>query len=87
MFYDYGQPQCLYRIEVSDPVSWLSSYKPMTPLLQQEVEDERFFNGLGPEIESEVCAKTGCGRFRVHNSVMCRNHHFEMLTNRPAPAE
>jgi hypothetical protein len=47
--------------------------------------DETFYNSLIDEIESEKCKKDGCQNNRIKYSVLCRDHHFEMLRKRPAP--
>jgi hypothetical protein len=64
---------------------WLKPPEPMSDEERQEFEDEQFFASLGDEVESERCGHEGCARDRIRNSVMCREHHFEMVTGRPVP--
>ena len=64
---------------------WLKPPEPMSDEERQRYEDEQFYASLGDEIESERCRHEGCARARIRHSVMCREHHFEMVTGRPAP--
>lgn len=65
--------------------NWLKPPAPMANEARQKLEDEQFFTSLGDEVESERCQHEDCSRNRIRNSIMCRQHHFEMVTNRPAP--
>jgi hypothetical protein len=78
-----GGPKCLYQIETSDLDNWIQSYVPLTPKLRQAADDSAFFKVLGDEIGPEVCRHDNCTRLRIRNSVMCKEHHFEMLKGRP----
>ena len=81
-----GGPTCLYQIETTDLDSWLKLFQPVTPKLRQIAEDAAFFKVLGEEIGPEICRHEGCTRLRIRNSVMCKQHHFEMLKGRPFTA-
>jgi hypothetical protein len=76
-------PACLYKIEASDLENWLQSFQPVTLKLRQDAEDIAFIEVLGSEIGPEVCRHEGCTRLQVRNSVMCKQHHFEMIKRRP----
>ena len=64
---------------------WLKPPPPISDEERQKYEDEHFYASLGDEIESERCRHDGCGHNRIRYSVMCRKHHFEMVTGRSAP--
>jgi Immunity protein 53 len=64
---------------------WLNPPKPMSDEERQQYEDEQFFASLGDEVESEQCQNEKCRENRIRNSVMCRQHHFEMVKKRPVP--
>lgn len=64
---------------------WLKPPKPLTEIELQIFEDEAFYDSLIDEIQSEKCKKEGCENNRIKYSVLCRNHHFEMVTKRPIP--
>lgn len=64
---------------------WLKPSDPLSDEEREKLEDDQFFASLGDEIEGEKCRQEGCGEDRIRNSVMCRKHHFEMITKRPAP--
>lgn len=81
-----GGPRCLYKIETSDLDNWLKSYVPLTPELRQAAEDLAFFEILGQEVGPEICRHDGCTHLRIRNSVMCKQHHFEMIKHRPFSA-
>ena len=78
-----GGPKCLYQIETSDLDNWLKSYVPLTPKLRKAAEDLAFFEILGEEVGPEICRHDGCTHLRIRNSVMCKQHHFEMIKHRP----
>ena len=69
----------------SQNVNWLQPPPPASDEERQRFEDQQFFASLVDEVESELCRHEGCRRFRIRNSVMCRVHHFEMVTGRPVP--
>jgi hypothetical protein len=64
---------------------WLKPPEPMSDEGRQKYEDEQFFASLGDEVESEPCQHEGCIQNRIRNSMICRQHHFEMVKKRPAP--
>ena len=82
-----GGTPCLYAIETHDPEAWLKSAKPLTEAIRQQYEDQIFLDRLGPEIGPELCQHEGCQRKRVRLSVMCQQHHFEMVKKRSSPSE
>lgn len=62
---------------------WL---KPPPPLTEEELraqEDRRFYECLNEDVPSEPCRQAGCSKNRIRNSVMCREHHFEMVRKYP----
>jgi len=59
------------------------------PLQRAELDKEaaaRFQELLGPEREGVPCRRPGCKHGAIVHSVMCRNHHVEMLSGK-APAK
>ena len=64
---------------------WLAPPPPLSDEEQQRVDDQIFWNSLGEEVGPELCKHEECNRKRIHLSVMCRDHHFEMVTKRPLP--
>jgi hypothetical protein len=52
----------------------------------QEKRDEEFWNTLSNEVPNEVCRHEDCNELRIHYSVLCRRHHFEMVTKRELPS-
>ena|SRR5947209_2640018 len=91
-FQGFGDPSRLEEIlriflnwAKSQNEDWLKPPPPMSDEERQKYEDEQLFASLGDEVESEQCQHEGCSRNRIRNSVMCREHHFEMVTQRPAP--
>jgi len=64
---------------------WLKPPEPMSDEECQKYEDGRFFASLGDEVESEKCRIEGCTRNRIRHSVMCSEHHFEMVKGRFVP--
>jgi hypothetical protein len=69
----------------SQKKGWLKPPNPMTLEERQQYEDQMLFASLGDEVEGEKCQHEGCNRDRIRYSVMCRQHHFEMVTGRPVP--
>lgn len=65
--------------------AWLKPPEPMTDEERREYEDEQFYASLGDEVGSEECRHEGCTRNRIRHSVMCGEHHFEMVKGRSAP--
>jgi hypothetical protein len=47
--------------------------------------DRELYARLGTERAGTRCAQQGCSRGAIEHSVMCRGHHFEMVTGRPCP--
>lgn len=64
---------------------WLRRPDPRTHEQRLWDDDEALFASLGGEVEGEKCRLVGCARDRIRYSVMCREHHFEMVTGRPVP--
>lgn len=64
---------------------WLKPPAPLSEENRLKLEDKHFFASLGDEVESEKCQHEDCTRNRIRNSVLCRQHHFEMVIKRPAP--
>jgi hypothetical protein len=44
-----------------------------------------FYEILGEERPDVICRKEGCKRGAIHQSVLCRVHHFENVWRRPCP--
>jgi hypothetical protein len=65
--------------------NWLNPPKKWTDEEFQRFEDETFYASLNDEVESEKCKTESCENNRIKYSVLCRNHHFEMITKRPIP--
>lgn len=65
---------------------WLTPPPPMTPEEYQRHSDESLFTSLGNEVQGEKCRTEGCNEDRIKYSVMCRAHHFEMVTGRQTPS-
>jgi hypothetical protein len=80
-----GGPACFYRISTTDPARWLATESGLTTRLRSADEDQRFFATLGAEIGPELCRHPGCTHKHIQFSVMCRLHHFEMITKRAYP--
>jgi len=64
---------------------WLKPPEPLTEEEYQRYEDEQFYASLADEVENEQCKHQGCTHNRIRQSVMCREHHFEMIKKRPLP--
>jgi hypothetical protein len=47
--------------------------------------DRDWWETLGEEIGPESCRHDECQRKRIHLSVMCRRHHYEMTKRRECP--
>ena len=65
---------------------WLTPPPPLSEQEQQEHDDRLLFDSLGEEAGPEICRKPACAHRRIQLSVMCRQHHFEMIRGRPAPS-
>jgi hypothetical protein len=52
---------------------------------EQAKIDRAFYDALGPERPGKRCAEAGCSGGTVAFSVVCRAHHFAMVTGRPWP--
>lgn len=59
-----------------DPLPWEESKRKL---------DREFFDALGIERSDVPCRATGCSRGAVHQSVLCRIHHFEMIKKESCP--
>jgi hypothetical protein len=64
---------------------WLMPPEPMSDEERRKYEDEQFFASLCDEVVSEKCRYEGCAHNRIRHSVMCREHHFEMVKGRAVP--
>lgn len=91
-FRGFGDPKRLEEILTifldwarSQNENWLQPPPLASNEERQRFEDEQFFASLDDEVDSESCRHDGCTRFRIRNSVMCRIHHFEMVTGRSIP--
>ena len=80
-----GGPRCIYRIELLDIEDWTRTFQAITPGFRQQYEDSEFLQSLSEEVGPELCQHPNCGRLQIHNSIMCRRHHFEMITYRQCP--
>ncbi len=58
---------------------WLKPPPPLSQEEQKKIEDENFWKSLGEEIGPELCQHPGCSNKRIQYSIMCRQHHFEMV--------
>jgi hypothetical protein len=65
---------------------WLKPPPPMTDEEHQTYSDEKLFLSLDDEVTGETCRRAGCRENRIRYSVLCRAHHFEMVTGRNAPS-
>lgn len=91
-FHGAGDPGKLERMTAifidwakSQNKDWLRPPEPRTDEQRLRDEDEALFASLEGEIEGEQCRHESCARERIRHSVMCREHHFEMVTGRPVP--
>ncbi|MDQ3819448.1 MAG: immunity 53 family protein [Acidobacteriota bacterium] len=91
-FQGFGDPARLEEIlriflnwAKSQNEDWLKPPPPMSDEERQGYEDKQLFASLNDEVEGEQCKYKDCTNNRIHNSVMCRQHHFEMVTGRSAP--
>lgn len=91
-FLGFGDPTKLEEIlrifvdwAKSQNENWLKPPAPMSNEERQKFEDEALFVSLGDEVDGENCHYEGCTQNRIRYSVMCRAHHFEMVTKRPVP--
>ncbi len=53
----------------------------------QAAQDQFFLSVLGEEIGPDICRSLGCTHKRVAHSVLCRQHHYESIQNKPYPFE
>src|SRR5918993_1820728 len=88
-FHGFGDPGRLEEIlrtfldwAKSQNEDWLKPPDPMSDEERQRYEDEELYASLIDEVESEQCRHGDCTRNRIRYSVMCRGHHFEMVTGR-----
>ena len=77
-----GGPPCFYAISTDNARQWLMESEAVTTKIRREEEDRRLYECLGPESGPELCQRQGCKHKRVAHSIMCREHHFEMITGR-----
>jgi immunity protein 53 of polymorphic toxin system len=91
-FRSFGDPDKLEEIlhtfvdwAKSQNEEWLKPPPPLSEEEQQKLEDDNFWISLGEEVGPEICKHEDCARKRIQYSVMCRQHHFEMVKRRPVP--
>jgi hypothetical protein len=60
----------------ADPPPWEETKKKL---------DREFFEALGVERSDVPCRSGGCQRGAIHQSVLCRIHHYEMIKKEPCP--
>lgn len=88
-FGDPGKLEEILRIFIdwakSQNEDWLRPPAPMTDEERRRYEDETLFASLNDEVEGEKCRREDCEQNRIRHSVMCREHHFEMITGRAVP--
>lgn len=60
----------------ADPPPWEETKKKL---------DRDFFEVLGPERTDVPCRADGCGRGAIHQSVLCKVHHYEMIRKESCP--
>ena len=65
--------------------AWLKPPPPLSEEEHRKLEDDNFWDSLGEEIGPEMCKHEECARKRIQYSVMCRQHHFEMVKRRAVP--
>ena len=80
-----GGPACFYHITTTDFAGWLASGSGLTTRLRRAHEDQSLFAAFGEEIGPELCRHPDCTHRHIQFSVMCRLHHFEMITKRAYP--
>ena len=81
-----GGSPCYYPLPTSDPDAWLADAEPIAHVLRARHDDAEFLELIGPEIGPEKCRNETCSRLTVRGSVLCVEHHFEMVKKRPAYA-
>lgn len=64
---------------------WLEPLEPPSEEEQEAARDRHLWSSLGDEVGPETCTEPDCPKKRIPLSVKCRQHHFEMITHRPAP--
>ena len=52
---------------------------------QARKRDFEFYRSLGPAAQENLCKKEGCAQGAIRHSVLCRQHHYEMIQHRPCP--
>lgn len=67
----------------SDSIRWAAN--PPEQESRQTKEDRRLVEGFGDEDASKPCRRDECDHGRISLSVLCRRHHFEMVTGRQYP--
>lgn len=89
-FQGMGDPQKLQWI-INAFLTWAKSQnedwlKPPLPMTEQELreqEDHTFYELLNEDHPTKKCQRADCEKHRIRNSVMCRDHHFEMIRKYP----
>ena len=66
----------LPQIGAPDPPPWEETRRRL---------DLVFYDKLGPENLSRPCTHDGCCRGAIRNSLLCKQHHFEMIKHRECP--
>lgn len=62
---------------------WLKPLPPPTAQEIREQEDQQFYEGLNEDHPTEKCRQEKCEKQRIRSSVLCRDHHFEMIRKYP----
>lgn len=62
----------------------LAHLESLQPFKSQH-DDEAYMQILSDEIGPERCQQPGCKSLRIRYSVLCKRHHFEMITGRACP--
>jgi Immunity protein 53 len=92
-FEAFGDPYKLTEL-IKIFLDWAKSQKsdwliPPLELTEEELklnEDREFYNLLKDSpLTFEHCKKDRCNNMRLEHSMMCPDHHFEMLRNYPYP--
>jgi hypothetical protein len=84
------------EIDAIEQESWKSGYgSPMSAeeritlgrevAANQSAADRKFYEVLGQERADFACQHEDCRRGAIHQSVLCRVHHFENVLRRPCP--
>jgi hypothetical protein len=88
-----GDPSKLSKL-IGIFIDWAKSQKtdwliPPPELTSEEYQlkcDQEFYDFLSTSpLTSNYCQRGGCSNFSLHNSMMCREHHFEMIRGYSLP--